>query len=287
MKKIKFVILSIIIFSLTGCFNKSNMDNADVKVSVYPIEYITERLYGKYSKIKSIYPDDMDEDYIVNDKLLNDYSSTNLFIFNGNNDNENDYVYKMFTTNKKLKIIDSTSSLNYNNKIEELWLDPMNFLTMANNIKKGLKEYINEAYIRKEIDDNFDTLKIDLIQLEADYRETASRANSKTIIVGDDVFSYLSKYGMNIISLEESKKYSKKNYVSTEKLIKNGQVKYIYIKKGQKINNNIKQLKEKYNIEIIELNIMNTLSSEDKKNGKDYISIMHDNLELLKQELYK
>ena len=287
MKKIKFVILSIIIFSLTGCFNKSNMDNADVKVSVYPIEYITERLYGKYSKIKSIYPDDMDEDYIVNDKLLNDYSSTNLFIFNGNNDNENDYVYKMFTTNKKLKIIDSTSSLNYNNKIEELWLDPMNFLTMANNIKKGLKEYINEAYIRKEIDDNFDTLKIDLIQLEADYRETASRANSKTIIVGDDVFSYLSKYGMNIISLEESKKYSKKNYVSTEKLIKNGQVKYIYIKKGQKINNNIKQLKEKYNIELIELNIMNTLSSEDKKNGKDYISIMHDNLELLKQELYK
>lgn len=287
MKKIKFVILSIIIFSLTGCFNKSNMDNADVKVSVYPIEYITERLYGKYSKIKSIYPDDMDDDYIVNDKLLNDYSSTNLFIFNGNNDNENDYVYKMFTTNKKLKIIDSTSSLNYNNKIEELWLDPMNFLTMANNIKKGLKEYINEAYIKKEIDDNFDTLKIDLIQLEADYRETASRANSKTIIVGDDVFSYLSKYGMNIISLEESKKYSKKNYVSTEKLIKNGQVKYIYIKKGQKINNNIKQLKEKYNIELIELNIMNTLSSEDKKNGKDYISIMHDNLELLKQELYK
>lgn len=287
MKKIKFVILSIIIFSLTGCFNKSNMDNADVKVSVYPIEYITERLYGKYSKIKSIYPDDMDEDYIVNDKLLNDYSSTNLFIFNGNNDNENDYVYKMFTTNKKLKIIDSTSSLNYNNKIEELWLDPMNFLTMANNIKKGLKEYINEAYIKKEIDDNFDTLKIDLIQLEADYRETASRANSKTIIVGDDVFSYLSKYGMNIISLEESKKYSKKNYVSAEKLIKNGQVKYIYIKKGQKINNNIKQLKEKYNIELIELNIMNTLSSEDKKNGKDYISIMHDNLELLKQELYK
>lgn len=287
MKKIKFVILSIIIFSLTGCFNKSNMDNADVKVSVYPIEYITERLYGKYSKIKSIYPDDMDEDYIVNDKLLNDYSSTNLFIFNGNNDNENDYVYKMFTTNKKLKIIDSTSSLNYNNKIEELWLDPMNFLTMANNIKKGLKEYINEAYIKKEIDDNFDTLKIDLIQLEADYRETASRANSKTIIVGDDVFSYLSKYGMNIISLEESKKYSKKNYVSAEKLIKNGQVKYIYIKKGQKINNNVKQLKEKYNIELIELNIMNTLSSEDKKNGKDYISIMHDNLELLKQELYK
>ena len=149
MKKIKFVILSIIIFSLTGCFNKSNMDNADVKVSVYPIEYITERLYGKYSKIKSIYPDDMDDDYIVNDKLLNDYSSTNLFIFNGNNDNENDYVYKMFTANKKLKIIDSTSSLNYNNKIEELWLDPMNFLTMANNIKKGLKEYINEAYIKK------------------------------------------------------------------------------------------------------------------------------------------
>lgn len=286
MKKIKYVILALMTISITGCFNKSKMDNADVRVSVYPIEYITENLYGKYSKIKSIYPDDMDNDYVVNEKLLNDYSKTNLFIFNGNNDNENDYVYNMFTSNKKLKIIDSTASLNYNNKIEELWLDPMNCLTMTNNIKKGLKEYIEEAYIKNNIDENFEKLKVELIQLEADYKETANRANNKTIVVGDDLFLYLSKYGINVISLEESKNYTKKNLYDAESLIKKGTIKVIYVKKGQELSENIKYLKTKYNIDIVELNTMITLSSDDRKNGKDYLSIMYDNLELLKKQLY-
>ena len=255
-------------------------------VSSYPIEYITQTLYGNHSKIKSIYPDDMDNGYKVSDKLLNDYSSNDLFIFNGNDDNENDYVYKMFTKNKKLKIIDSTASLTYNNKIEELWLDPMNFLTMANNIKKGFNEYIDTSYLKSEIEEKYEKLKIDLIQLEADYRDMASRASTKTIIVGDDVFSYLSKYGLEVISLEESSKFTKKTLYTAEELIKSGKIKTIYVKKGQKLSNNINNLKDTYKVNIVELNTMQTMSSEDRKNKKDYLTIMHDNLELLKQQLY-
>lgn len=286
MKKIKLVLIIFIIFLMTGCYEKTSMENANIRVSSYPIEYVTKRLYGEHSDIKSIYPDNMDNDYVVSDKLITDYSSSHLFIFNGNEDNENDYVYKMFNENKKLKIIDATGSLTYNNKMEELWLDPMNLLTIANNIKKGFKEYISMTYLNNDIDKNYDQLKLELIQLEADYREMANRANNKTIIVGNDLFLYLTKYGINVISLEESDNFSKKNLYTAEELIQNGQIKYIYIKKGDEINQNINNLKTKYNVEIIELNSLYTITEEDRKNNNDYLTIMYNNLELLKQQLY-
>ena len=39
--------------------------------------------------------------------------------------------------NNELKIIDATSNIIYDYSIEELWLDPNNLLTIANNIKNG------------------------------------------------------------------------------------------------------------------------------------------------------
>lgn len=287
MKKIKVLFCLMIIFIMAGCVKKTSMENLDIRVSAYPIEYITTRLYGNYSKIKSIYPNNMDKDYVISDKLLKDYSSTNLFIFNSNENQENDYVYKMFDNNKDLKIIDATSSLTYNNKIEELWLDPMNYLTMANNIKKGFKEYITTAYLNNEIDANYDSLKSELVQLEADYREMANRANNKTIIVGDDLFVYLSKYGINVISIEDSKNFSQKSYHDAEELIKTKENKIIYVKKGDSLSKYVKKLKESYDIEIIELDTLYTITEEDRKSNKDYLSIMYNNLDELKKHLYK
>lgn len=286
MKKIKLLSILTLVFLLSGCFKKESTEKIDIKVSAYPIEFLTKELYGDNATINSIYPNNMDKNYIISDKLLHDYSSTNLFIFNGNENKENDYVYTMFNNNKKLKIIDATASLTYENKIEELWLDPLNCLTMANNIKKGFKEYINATYISNQINKNYDDLKLKLIQLEADYREMSNRANGKNIIVADDLFLYLKKYNINVISLENSKNYTKKALYDAEKLIKSGNVKTIYVRKGQELSDTINKLKNTYKVEIIELNDLYTLTEEDRKNSKDYFTLMYENLELLKKQLY-
>ena len=286
MKKIKLLPILLLVFLLSGCFKKNNTEKIDIKVSAYPIEYLTREIYGENATITSIYPNDMKKDYEISEKLLNDYSSTELFIFNGNESKENDYVYTMFNKNKKLKIIDATASLSFENKIEELWLDPLNCLTMANNIKKGFKEYISATYISNKIDTNYDELKIKLIQLEADYREMSNRANSRNIVVSDDLFLYLKKYNINVLSLEQSKNYTKKTLYEAEKLMKKGEIKTIYVRKGQELSDTIKKLKDTYKLEVIELNDLYTLSEEDRKSGKDYFSIMYDNLELLKKQFY-
>ena len=80
--------------------------------------------------------------------------------------------------------------------------------------------------------------------------------------------------------------YTKKTLYEAEKLMKKGEIKTIYVRKGQELSDTIKKLKDTYKLEVIELNDLYTLSEEDRKSGKDYFSIMYDNLELLKKQFY-
>ena len=162
----------------------------------------------------------------------------------------------------------------------------MNLLTITNNIKKGFQEYTDIAYLLNDINEEYIKLKSELVKLEADYREMANRANQKNLIVGNDVFLYLKKYNLNVISLENSENFIQKNISDAENLIKNGVIKFIYIQKGSKENKYIEEFKTKYNVKVIELDTLYTLTEEDRKNNKDYFSIMYNNLELLKEQLY-
>ena len=101
MRKLFYVtLLSILCISITGCFKKDDLENITIYTTSYPIEYISNYLYGEHSKIYSIYPDGTDiEKYELNDKQINDYSKGNLYIFNGLG-HEEAYVSKMFKKNK-------------------------------------------------------------------------------------------------------------------------------------------------------------------------------------------
>lgn len=286
MKKIKLFITILLILLTSGCFNQNSMENIEIRTTAYPIEYITSRIYGNHGTVTSIYPNDMDKDYIVSDKLLKDYSKTNLFIYNSNEPNEIEYKNKMLNENKNLKRINATESLTYTYGIEELWLDPMNLLSIANNVKKGFKEYTDTAYILDDVNTNYEDLKIELIELDADYREMVNRANNKTIIVGDDLFLYLKKYDLNVISLEENENLTQKTINDAESLVSRGVVKTIYVAKGKEVSKRIKDWQTKYKVNVVELDTLYTLTEEDRKENNNYFTIMRNNMELLKGQLY-
>lgn len=286
MKQLKYLFMLSIIFLTSGCFKNDTMEDITIYTTAYPIEYVIERLYGEHSTIKSIVPNGSVQGEVVSDKLLKDYSNTNLFIFNGLGINEQDYVKKMLGYNKNLKIIDVASSVVYNNKVEELWLDPMNLLTIANNIQKGFNEYIDSTYLTNDINANYTLLKQDLIKLDADYREMAGRANRSTIIVSNDMFLYLQKYDITVISLEENENLTQKNIHIVIEMIKKGDIKYIYTVKGAKINDTIKSIQKQTNVELIELHDLYKLTEEEFNKEENYLTLMRNNLELLKNQLY-
>ena len=288
MKKISSIlILLCLVMSLAGCIKRDSMEDITIYTTNYPTEYITKRLYGEYSTIKSIYPDGINiNNYKLTDKQIQDYSNSDLFIFNGLS-NEKNYVDKMRKDNKDLKIIDTTLSMEYTNAPEELWLDPSNFLMMAQNIKTGFGEYIDSYYLNNKIEENYEELKIEASNLDAKIKEVISNGNSKTIVASSNLFKYLEKYGLTVYSLDEDNSDVNAVFRNVKGMINNGEIKYIYIIANEEVNNTVQKLIDDTGVQTQDWNTLSNLTEVQRTENEDYFTIMNSNLELLKNELYK
>lgn len=282
----KITILLIIIIGLTGCLKRDTMEGASIYTTVYPIEYITERLYGNNSTIKSIYPNGIDPFNYPNltDKQLSDYSETNLYIFNGLT-TEKDYVVPLFNYNKNLKIINASLSMKTTYGNEELWLDPSNFLQLAQNIRNGFEEYISNYYLLEEIKENYEALKLDVSKLGANLTVIGSSADYNTIIVTSDIFKFLEKYNINVLSLDENS-LNNKTLNEIKKLLEEKKVSYIFNPNNKEINETVKELEQTYKVEIVNIHTLSNLTNEERNNGSTYLTLMSENIEKLKNELY-
>lgn len=297
MKKI-ICLLTCILF-LTGCFKRDSMEDINIYTTIYPIEYVVNRLYGEYSNIDSIYPNgvniqlekcnDCNLNYTLTEKQLSDYSSTDLFIFNSLL-YEGNYVKPMFTQNKELKIINAADNLTTSDfyGLEELWLDPSRLLTLTRNIKNGLDEYISNYYLKQDINNNFEKLKEELDVLGTKLIETVKNADNKILVAGSDLFNFFErdKYGLTVYSLEENENLNEKTINIVKELIANKTIKYIYVKQYDDVNDTIKELIKDTKVEIVKIHMVSNLTENEISNKKDYFTIMNENIELFKKNLY-
>ena len=292
MKKIKILLIIICITLLSGCnITKDSMEDIEIYTTIYPIRYLINSLYGNNSTINSIYPSGVNpNDFELSDKKLEEYANTDLFIFNSL-DKERDIAVKMLNKNKNLKIIDVSMGMTYDYDIAELWLNPYNYLMMAQNTKNGLLEYIDNPYLISNtdntgIENKYEELKYDLSRLDADIKEKVSLAKYKTLVVDSNLFKYLEKYNLKVISLEENDDLNENTIDEVKKLIKNGSIKYIY-SSNTTTNNTCQNLIDNYNIELLTINTMESIDGGITNSNENYITIMNNNLELINKELYK
>ena len=275
-----------LVFLTSGCFKKDDLEDITIYTSVYPIEYIVDTLYGKNSNVKSIYPDGVDvSKYSLTDKQIKDYSKGNMFVFNGLSD-EKDYVTSMFNYNKDLMIIDTTATMEYNNHVEELWLDPSNFLMMSLNVKNGLLEYITNQYLKTEIDNNYSKLKLEISNIDAKIKLMNENSSKKTIVVDNSSFKFLEKYGFEVISLEDNEELTDKTISDVISMVRKKQVTYIFSTDINNLNKNVQKVVKKTGVEILELNDLSNLTENQRNSKEDYISLLNENIDLLKKELY-
>ena len=333
MKKVFILLLSL--FLLTGCqvFKSDAMEDIEVYTTTYPINYLVNYLYGTHSTIHSIYPNGVNfKDYSLSDKKINEFAKSDLFVFNSQ-DLERNYAVKMINENKNLKLIDTAYGMTYDYSIEELWLNPYNYLMMANNIKNSLSEYITNPYLVEEIKKNYDNLQYDLSKLDASYQEALKDTKYKTIVTDNSLFKYLEKYNIEVISLEEnivslkikegdnlsdiSNKYNisisdiltynnkkdeslnpgetikipikvieSSDVNKVKKLISENKIKYIYSDTSD-TNSTVKKLIDDNKLELVTINTLYSIDGGLLSNNESYLTVMNDNLELLKKELNK
>ncbi|NLV90034.1 MAG: zinc ABC transporter substrate-binding protein [Tenericutes bacterium] len=276
MKKIISLLLLLLI--LTGCDVTTNsLENIIIYTSTYPIEYITNKLYGNHSRIFSIYPNEIVD---ISDTLLDDYSKSDLFVYNGLSE-EKDYAVSMLNKNKDLMIIDAAMGMDYVNSIEELWINPSNFLMLTQNIRNGFKEYIKATYLINEIDDNYEQIRLEISELDADIKIMVENSEQKNILISNDALSFFEKYGLTVTSLDKDTELFEKRKNDAIKLIEDEILKYIIVFKDEILDPEIEKFIVDNKIEKI---IFDTAAIENIE--QNYIETMYKNIEEIKKELY-
>ena len=287
-KLIKLSILGLFVLVLSsGCFKRDNLEGIEIVTTAYPYEYVTNLLYGEHSLVNSIYPDGTDiSTYTLNDKQIKDYSNKELFIYNGLSDDK-DIALELLDYNHDMMIIDATSGMETTYGEEELWLNPSNLLMITQNIKTGLNEYITNSYLKKEIDKAYEEIKITLSELDAEIKLTAENATRKTIVVNNDSLKFLEKYGFTVISLDDTTTpITEKTISDVKAMIQNQTVRHIILLDKTENSDSLNQLIADTGITTLTFKRLDNISDTERDNKEDYISLMNDNIDLLKSELY-
>lgn len=285
--KIMLLVLGVFVLSFaTGC-KKDNMEDIDIAVTNYPNEFLVDRLYGEHAKINTVYPDGVDiANYKITSKQKQNYSDMELFVYTGLLEKERDLAGDLLNLNKDLKIIDTSYVLETEYSTEELWLNPSSLLMMAQNVRLGLKEYITSNYLSKKVDKAYNKLKIELSELDADYHLTVENTDNKVIVTSDSALKFLEKFNLKVICLDNDS--TEKDVEEVKKLVDDGTINYIFTFKNEKLSPNAEEvIKYNNNIKKLELNKIDNISDNDRDEGKNYITLMNENLDLLKQELYQ
>lgn len=284
-KKFIFLLLLLIPF-ISGCTNDS-MDNIDVIVTNYPNEYVVKNLYGEHATITSIYPDGVDiENYKISKKQKKEYSHKDLFVYNGLIEKERNLAVELLAINPDLRIIDTAYVLETDYSPEELWLNPSSLLMMSQNVRLSLNEYIMSNVLKNEVEENYDNLKIKLSELDAEYRLAFDSTNNKNIVVSNSALKYLEKFGLNVICIDGDA--NQKTISDAENLIDNEDISYIFLFKGEEASSNAKRIMEDYpDVKTIELHKLDNITDEERSEKEDYITLMKNNLDLIKKELYQ
>lgn len=279
----KVIVLLMSLFLLTGCLEEEKLDKI-AYTTYYPLEFATNYMYKDFATVKSIYPNGIDTSkYTLTDKQKSIYAVSDMFVYAGVTD-EVKLAAEFLNTNQNISIIDGTKGLSYSSEVCELWLDPSNYLMIARNIKSTLIDYANNVYDEEKIDKLYDELKIKISEIDVDLTMMGKNASKKNILVTNDSFNFLSKYNINVISIKEG---DTKSINEAKKLINSGEIKYAYVLRGNTLSQEIETFIKNYNLEKIEIDSMYTITDEDKNNGNNYLSIMTENINKFKTELFR
>ena len=312
--KIKLFLVSVLaLFLVSGCEEK----NPSIATTVYPVQYLVERIGGddvtvsnitentmiQRAQIKSSFQDilkDSDALFYIGglepymDLYVDDIRDTGVDMVDLATKSAI-YKFERYTSTTIDGITAGTEGPYYEG--EEfanldtydadpmLWMDPVAMTSMASDIR----DYLVQKYPQyKDIfDENYDALELDLARLEADFQAIPDgKMNISFVSMTPSFGNWQKSYGIKVYPITLSKygaPPTSDQLAAMKKRIKSDHVRYIAIE--QNLSEDMEKLQQQLIDELalipVNLNNLSSISSEDKKASKDYLTIMYDNLKAL------
>lgn len=320
MKKIKTALIILLLFSmvLSGCarasekpIDRSKQTEADkggmkIYASFYPMYFLASEIAGDKGSVISMVPAGAEpHDWEPTPKMVIELSKADMLIYNGAE--MEPWIDKILPNinRGKTKIIDASGGIELlkSKKHEEeeeqngenqehgiydphIWVSPIRALQQAQTIYEALVEIDpeNSEYYGK----NMAELDSKLTKLDKDIRDASKSFKSNVIVVSHEAFGYFANdYWLEQIAIRgvnPQEEPSPSEMAELVRVCRDKDVKYIFFEKltSPKLS---ETLAREVGAEILVLNDAAGLNEEDIKSGKDYISVMYENLENLKKAL--
>ncbi len=302
--------------------NEVNKDDNKIYTTIYPIEFIVDRLVGEHITVESAMPVGGDiHTFDISQKTLIDIAESDMYIYLGLGIELNyesvghaleDENVQIFEVGEYLEGVEAhvhdhddehededdhdheheDDKHNHNHaegteRDTHIWMDPMYVLDMAEIIKdKLIEEYPS---LTGSINENFETLEGELIELDNLYYSELENNDLDLFIVSHDKFIQWRKYGLYSIAVKDeahSKEPSAKEVQSIIETINELGIQYVVFE------NNIPcvtldRIKSETNTEKVVLSSLGSRNKTEIEENKDYTDLMKENLETLQKILNK
>jgi zinc transport system substrate-binding protein len=291
---------------LSGCTNGSNQskekkDQLTVYTTVFPLQYFTEQIGGKYVNVKTIYPPGADEHtFEPSQKDMMNLADSDLFFYIGLG--LEGFVEKAKDTlkNENVQLVATAAHLKLpkdphagpgeelvaHNVNPHVWLDPIYCKEMAVVIRDQL---VRKMPQNKELfNKNYEKLAADLDNLNNRYEQTISKAKHKKIMVTHAAFGYWeNRYGLEQISISGLSTTNEPTQKELENIISIAEHEGIhYVLFEQNVQSNLgKVVQKEIGAKALHIHNLAVLSKDNLKNKETYFTLMNANLKTLETAL--
>lgn len=163
-----------------------------------------------------------------------------------------------------------------------IWMDPLRMIDMAEIIKEELTE-LDPGSV-EIYEENFNTLKNKLTELDQRFTDLLSEKENKYIIVPHSAFGYWEeRYGVEQITisgLSSSEEPSQKDLVEVMEAAETFDIEYILYEQNSD-NRLARVVEDEIGAQNLMIHNLEVRTEEDIENDEDYISLMEYNLEIL------
>jgi len=288
---IAFVV--IISFGAVILFSPKNQQKTSPKIGVavsfYPMGYLAEQIGGNKVEVTTLTPAGAEpHDYELTATDITTIEKSRLLILNGGGleiwkDKLGDILRGSLVT--EVVAGDGLTTKIFSGRGEEagtdphIWLDPKLAMQEAKVISQALvaTDPTNESYYSA----NLAALTDRLIQLDQQYRTGLASCSRQDFVTSHEAFSYLaSEYGLQqiaIAGLSPDEEPSSSDLAKTAELVRGNNIKYIFFESlvSPKLSNTIAK---ETGAQTLELNPIEGLTADEVSAGKNYDSLMKDNL---------
>lgn len=285
---ILFIVASVILISKNTQIPKTPLDNNNrlkVNTSIYPLYFFASQIGGGKASLQNLTPVGTEpHDYEPTTRDITQIEKSNMLVLNGGLEAWGEKMSdSLIGTNVKVII----AGQGFVTKSDpHIWLDPQLAKKEVHAITQGFISIDpqNSSYY----EDNENKLGNKLDQLDNKFKQGLQSCQSRDFITSHAAFSYLAKrYGLNQVSISgfsPDQEPSARQLVDIAKFAKEHNIKYIFFERlvSPRLSETIA---DEIGARTLVLDPIEGLSDDDMNAGKNYFTVMENNLKNLKLAL--